>query len=158
MGPIAWGFVAWGQGGGAWSRRPLSGLLPFLSKCLSQLLPAPLTPLKPLTPPPQENIDMMSEYLPLDRFKAVYVVDLCHSLCEQAKLKVKAKGWKNVHVVEGDACAFAPPGGQTADLVTFSYSLSSAFSWDWADGGEGGGNRRVERRRPLFTHSNRNRL
>jgi len=74
-----------------------------------------------------ENIDMMSEYLPLDRFKAVYVVDLCHSLCEQAKLKVKAKGWKNVHVVEGDACAFTPPEGQ-ADLITFSYSLSSAWA------------------------------
>jgi hypothetical protein len=31
---------------------------------------------------------MMSEYLPLEQFKAVYVVDLCHSLCEQAKAKV----------------------------------------------------------------------
>jgi betaine lipid synthase len=67
---------------------------------------------------------MMSEYLPLDRFKAVYVVDLCHSLCEQAKQKVKAKGWKNVHIVEGDACTFRPPEGE-AQLVTFSYSLSS---------------------------------
>ena len=72
---------------------------------------------------------MMSEYLPLDRFKAVYVVDLCHSLCEQAKLKVAAKGWTNVHVVEGDACAFTPPEGE-ATLVTFSYSLSS----EWARG------------------------
>lgn len=90
-----------------------------------------------------ENIDMMSEYLPLDRFKAVYVVDLCHSLCEQAKLKVAAKGWTNVHVVEGDACAFTPPEGE-ATLVTFSYSLSmippfidaidNAVSWLAPDG------------------------
>jgi hypothetical protein len=26
---------------------------------------------------------MMDEYLPLSHFKAVYIVDLCHSLCEQ---------------------------------------------------------------------------
>ncbi len=72
----------------------------------------------------QENIDLMAEYMPLKRFKAVYVVDLCHSLCEQAKQKVKQKGWKNVHIVEGDACTFQPPEG-IATLVTFSYSLSS---------------------------------
>lgn len=78
-----------------------------------------------LQPPnPQENVDMMAEYLPLDRFKAIYVVDLCHSLCEQAKKKVAAKGWKNVHVMEADACGFRPPEGE-ATLVTFSYSLSS---------------------------------
>jgi hypothetical protein len=76
---------------------------------------------------------MMSQYLPLDRFKAVYVVDLCHSLCEQAKAKVAAKGWANVHVVEGDACGFKPPEGE-ASLVTFSYSLSS----EWL-GRRGGG-------------------
>ena len=67
---------------------------------------------------------MMADYMALKRFKAVYVVDLCHSLCEQAKQKVKQKGWKNVHVVEGDACTFQPPEG-IATLVTFSYSLSS---------------------------------
>lgn len=43
----------------------------------------------------------------------------------QAKQKVAAKGWGNVHVVEADACTFTPPG-KTATLVTFSYSLSSA--------------------------------
>lgn len=74
----------------------------------------------------QENVDMMSEYLPLKQFKAIYVVDLCHSLCEQAKLKVKENGWKNVHVIEGDACEFRVPEGE-ATLVTFSYSLSSRF-------------------------------
>lgn len=69
---------------------------------------------------------MMSKYLPLENFKAIYVVDLCHSLCEVAKAKAKAKGWKNVHVVEGDACQFKPPEGK-ATLVTFSYSLSSKY-------------------------------
>jgi betaine lipid synthase len=74
----------------------------------------------------QENVDMMSKYIPLDKFKAIYVVDLCHSLCEVAKKKAKSKGWKNVHVVEGDACKFQPPEG-AATLVTFSYSLSSKW-------------------------------
>jgi len=68
---------------------------------------------------------MMSEYMNLDSFKTIYVVDLCKSLCEQAKKKVDAKGWKNVVVVEGDACTFAPPATEKATLVTFSYSLSS---------------------------------
>jgi betaine lipid synthase len=72
----------------------------------------------------QENVAMMDEYLPLSHFKAVYIVDLCHSLCEQSRLKVKANGWKNVHVIEGDACEFVVPEG-AADLITFSYSLSS---------------------------------
>lgn len=76
-----------------------------------------------------ENVAMMAEYLPLDRFKAVYVVDLCRSLCEQARLKAAANGWANVHVVEGDACAFRLPEGVEADVVTFSYSLSSEWWW-----------------------------
>lgn len=72
----------------------------------------------------QENVDMMAKYIGLDKFKAIYVVDLCHSLCEVAKEKAKAKGWKNVHVVEADACAFEPAEGQ-ATLITYSYSLTS---------------------------------
>jgi betaine lipid synthase len=44
----------------------------------------------------------------------------------QAKEKVRAKGWTNVHVVEGDACEFRVPEGE-AQLVTFSYSLSSEW-------------------------------
>ena len=67
---------------------------------------------------------MMSQYIDLSAFKAIYIVDLCHSLCEVAEAKAKAKGWKNVHVVEADACKFAPPEGM-ATLVTFSYSLTS---------------------------------
>jgi betaine lipid synthase len=70
---------------------------------------------------------MMAQYIDLSKFKAIYVVDLCHSLCEVAKRKAKAKGWKNVHVVEADACAFTPPEG-AATLITFSYSLTSAMA------------------------------
>jgi betaine lipid synthase len=72
----------------------------------------------------QENIKMMNEFLPLEKFKKVYIVDLCSSLCKEAQSKVDAHGWKNVQVVEGDACEFVPDEGK-ATLVTFSYSLSS---------------------------------
>jgi len=67
---------------------------------------------------------MMEQYIDLGCFRQIYIVDLCSSLCKQAQLKVKEKGWKNVTVVEADACQFVPPEG-TATLVTFSYSLSS---------------------------------
>ena len=33
----------------------------------------------------QANVEMMLEYMPVEAFKAVYVVDLCASLCEQAR-------------------------------------------------------------------------
>ena len=68
---------------------------------------------------------MMAKFLPLSAFKAIYVVDLCRPLCDVARAKAKAKGWSNVHVVHGDATAWAPPAGAgPAQLVTFSYSLS----------------------------------
>ena len=81
---------------------------------------------------------MLSSYLPLECFRAIYVVDLAKPLCEQAQRKVDTiPGWKGVvHVVHGDATTFIPPsspssdGGSeepglgSVDLVTFSYSLS----------------------------------
>lgn len=47
--------------------------------------------------------------------------------------------WRNVHVVEADACEFVPPEG-AATLVTFSYSLSSEWEqeWGWGDAGTAG--------------------
>ena len=53
-----------------------------------------------------ENVDMMSKYMPLNQFKKIYVVDLCSSLCKVANKKVALKGWKNVDIVEADACSF----------------------------------------------------
>lgn len=73
-----------------------------------------------------ENVSMMSKYIDLKRFKKIYIVDLCHSLCEQAKKKAKENGWENVSVVEADACEFSPEEDK-ATLVTFSYSLSSTY-------------------------------
>lgn len=73
-----------------------------------------------------ENVLMMSKYMPLSSFKKIYVVDLTPSLCKVAAAKARANGWTNVEVVEGDATQFQLPGGKKADVVTFSYSLSSA--------------------------------
>ena len=73
-----------------------------------------------------ENVSMMSKYIDLKRFKKIYIVDLCHSLCEEAKKKAKENGWENVTVVEADACEFSPDEDK-ATLVTFSYSLSSTY-------------------------------
>ena len=70
---------------------------------------------------------MMAEMLPIKQFKAIYVVDLCKSLCKEAANKVRQKGWTNVHVIECDACTFEPPEG-VVTLVTFSYSLTSKCS------------------------------
>jgi betaine lipid synthase len=69
------------------------------------------------------NVEMMARHLPIEQFKTIYVVDLCPSLCEQARARVARMGWQNVRVVEADACTFVPPEGR-AHLVTFSYSLS----------------------------------
>ena len=71
---------------------------------------------------------MMNEYFPVEDFKAVYVVDLCHALCQQAEKKVERNGWENVKVVEADACKFVLPDDEKATLITFSYSLSSGTS------------------------------
>jgi betaine lipid synthase len=101
----------------------LWGRKPMLAACASRLQGRSDMVWVDLGGGTAENVDMMSQYMNLDCFKAIYVVDLCHSLCEVAKAKVKAKGWKNVHIVESDACRFQPLEG-SADLITFSYSLS----------------------------------
>lgn len=99
-----------------WGRRPM------LAACSSRLRGKKDIVWVDLGGGTGENVDMMFEYLPRENFKTVYVVDLCHSLCEQAKLKVIENGWDNVKVVEADACVFDPDVPVT--LVTFSYSLS----------------------------------
>eukprot|EP00798_Chlamydomonas_sp_ICE-L_P001317 gene1317-32670_t len=72
-----------------------------------------------------ENIELMAAVMPVESFRTVYVVDLCHSLCQQAKMRFQEDSrFGNVVVVEGDACTFELPEGVTADIVTFSYSLS----------------------------------
>jgi S-adenosylmethionine-diacylgycerolhomoserine-N-methlytransferase len=58
----------------------------------------------------------------------VCLVDLCPSLLSVARDRVRAKGWKNVEVVQADAEQYRPPA-ESVDLVTCSYSLSMIPDW-----------------------------
>lgn len=50
---------------------------------------------------------MMFEYLPSKNFKAVYVVDLCHSLCEVGVLALRQCGLKSCRAHDGRQHQFA---------------------------------------------------
>jgi betaine lipid synthase len=69
------------------------------------------------------NVEEMDKYYSLKHFKKVYIVDLCPSLCEEARKRVQRKQWDNVEVVCCDVCDFKLDN-EYADLLTFSYSLS----------------------------------
>jgi betaine lipid synthase len=80
------------------------------------------------------NIEAMNQFLPVESFSHVYLVDLSPSLLEVARQRFERLGWKNVTVVCQDAREFRLPGVSKgavetksqggADLVTMSYSLS----------------------------------
>ncbi|VEU23590.1 DEKNAAC104616 [Brettanomyces naardenensis] len=70
------------------------------------------------------NIEQMDSIFPLMKhFKAIYIVDLSPSLLTVAKERFDAMGLTNVHCLLADACTFTIPYS-SADLITFSYSLS----------------------------------
>ncbi|KAI5964573.1 uncharacterized protein KGF55_001642 [Candida pseudojiufengensis] len=70
------------------------------------------------------NIEFMNKITSISKnFKAVYLVDLSPSLCEVARNRFELNQWKNVHVLVADACDFQIDY-KSADLITFSYSLS----------------------------------
>ncbi len=58
----------------------------------------------------------------------IYVVDLSSSLLKIAADRFENKGWSNVEAVEADATKFRPSEG-SADVVTFSYSLTMIPDW-----------------------------
>lgn len=85
------------------------------------------------------NIEKMAEFVDVPNFfHAVYLVDLSTSLCEVARKRFAALGWKNVKVICQDARLFDLSKHETtdavladaddeqdgADLVTMSYALS----------------------------------
>lgn len=61
-------------------------------------------------------------------FQQVYVVDLATSLLKIVEKRSEARGWKNVKAVTADATTWTPPEG-SADVVTFSYSLTMIPDW-----------------------------
>lgn len=71
------------------------------------------------------NIEKMSKICSLTQtFESIYLVDLSPSLCEIARERAERLGWTNVHIICADACDFEIPQHVSADLITFSYSLS----------------------------------
>jgi S-adenosylmethionine-diacylgycerolhomoserine-N-methlytransferase len=61
-------------------------------------------------------------------FANIYVVDLATSLLGIVKKRSDRNGWTNVTAVTGDATTWTPPEG-SADIVTFSYSLTMIPDW-----------------------------
>lgn len=72
------------------------------------------------------NLECVASSVP--SMRNVFLVDLCPSLLQTARQRVRGHGWTNVEVVEADATTFRP-AGQGADLVTLSYSLTMIPNW-----------------------------
>ncbi len=72
------------------------------------------------------NIEYLADGI--DQLKKVYVVDLATSLLGVASRRFEERGWGNVEAVEYDATKFEPAEG-SADVVTFSYSLTMIPNW-----------------------------
>jgi len=72
------------------------------------------------------NLEPLAANIP--RAGNIYVVDLCDSLLEVARKRFAARGWSNVEAIHADATTFRPPQG-SADVVTFSYSLTMIPDW-----------------------------
>ncbi len=70
------------------------------------------------------------EYIgqPITELSKVYVVDLAASLLEKVKQRSQKNGWNNVQAVTADATKWSVPEG-SADIVTFSYSLTMIPDW-----------------------------
>jgi len=58
----------------------------------------------------------------------VYIVDLCPSLLQVARQRIAQQSWSNVTAVEADVTTFRP-AGDTAHVITFSYSLTMIPDW-----------------------------
>ncbi|KAK4940000.1 hypothetical protein LTR10_019852 [Elasticomyces elasticus] len=70
------------------------------------------------------NIEAMDKLVGIEGFfEHVFLVDLSTSLCEVARERVRAHGWKNVTILCQDARTIACTPS-SADLITMSYSLS----------------------------------
>lgn len=72
------------------------------------------------------NLEFIGE--PLRQFQKVYVVDLATSLLKIVSKRAEHNQWNNVQAVTADATTWTPEEG-TADVVTFSYSLTMIPDW-----------------------------
>ncbi|MDO4574028.1 MAG: class I SAM-dependent methyltransferase [Planctomycetia bacterium] len=72
------------------------------------------------------NLEFVADRIP--KQKKVYIVDLASSLLGVAEKRIESRGWTNVQAVNADATKFTPEEG-SADIVTFSYSLTMIPDW-----------------------------
>ncbi len=72
------------------------------------------------------NLEFIADQIP--KLRRAYVVDLATSLLKVADQRFMKNGWSHVEAVEADATLWQPPEG-TADVVTFSYSLTMIPDW-----------------------------
>lgn len=72
------------------------------------------------------NLEYIKDQIP--NLSRIYVVDLSRSLLDVARKRAEDAGWENVRPTEADATTFSPEEG-SADVVTFSYSLTMIPDW-----------------------------
>lgn len=72
------------------------------------------------------NLENMRDEI--GQLRKVYVVDLSTSLLGVARERAAREGWTNVEPTMADATLFTPAEG-SADVVTFSYSLTMIPNW-----------------------------
>jgi S-adenosylmethionine-diacylgycerolhomoserine-N-methlytransferase len=72
------------------------------------------------------NLEFIHDLVP--KLRKAYVVDLATSLLSVASQRFAKHGWSHVSAVEADATTWQPPEG-SADVVTFSYSLTMIPDW-----------------------------
>jgi S-adenosylmethionine-diacylgycerolhomoserine-N-methlytransferase len=73
------------------------------------------------------NLECLGDRVP--RLGRVIAVDLAESLLAIGRRRCLALGWRNVEFVVADASSAALLDGVTADVVTFSYSLTMIPDW-----------------------------
>jgi S-adenosylmethionine-diacylgycerolhomoserine-N-methlytransferase len=71
------------------------------------------------------NAELVGERL--RTLKRAVLVDLCPSLQDVARRRVKERDWRNVETVAADATSWR--ADEPADVVTFSYSLTMIPDW-----------------------------
>jgi len=72
------------------------------------------------------NAEYVADKVP--SLQKVYQVDLCDPLLDVARERAAERGWSNVVPTHADATTFTPEEG-SADVVTFSYSLTMIPDW-----------------------------
>jgi S-adenosylmethionine-diacylgycerolhomoserine-N-methlytransferase len=98
-------------------------LLQGRAEMLQMLAPAPHAHVVELGCGTGVNVIHLADRL--DHLRRLDLVDLCPSLLAKARQRVMA--YRNVEVIEADACSYQPDG--PVDCVYFSYSLTMIPDW-----------------------------